>query len=151
MHRDIEGCTLLTVHERLHHKNVIAKSRANDALKMASKIYNESKDQTRLIETIMLLLADVPHDPLLSAKPENIASVLGLCSLGILMHHDSTGMQAREIAERGEGVMILRISGGLDAPKWNIELFNTWAEYEDFLRPLLETSNFVAGKSSTLL
>ncbi|WP_172834569.1 hypothetical protein [Pseudomonas yamanorum] len=143
------GSILLTSHDSLAHENEIPKARAGEALKMAEEIANGFDDDSHHLGALMLLLSDVPADPLLKASAAQKGSVLGLASLGYLISRRATGAKARQILNEGGGVFLVKLTGDQDAPGAEIQMFSTWQEYQDFLEPLLRDGNFEAQKVSS--
>lgn len=141
----------LTVCGDLYHSNVISTKHRKDAVRKADEIYSSQEDDARALGAIMMLLSDVPEEPLLTANKAQVGSVLGLCALGFMINHKQFGPRARRIAESGEGQMILRLSGGIANPQCEIQLFDTQEEYAAFLQPILASGNFATQKNSTLL
>jgi hypothetical protein len=146
-----KGTHQLTVCGGLYHSNVISTKHCKDAVRRADEIYSSQEDDTHALRVIMMLLSDVPEEPLLTANKARVGSVLGLCACGFMINHKQFGPRARRIAESGEGQMILRLSGDIENPRYVIQLFDTQEEYAAFLQPILESGNFVIHKNSTLL
>lgn len=142
------GSLLLTSHDSLAHENEIPKARATEALKMADDIANGFDDDSHHLVALMLLLSDVPADPLLKASAAQKGSVLGLASLGYLISRSASGAKARQILNNGGGVFLVKLTGNHDAPGAEIKIFSTWQEYQDFLKPILRDGNFGAQKVS---
>ncbi|WP_172979395.1 hypothetical protein [Pseudomonas kitaguniensis] len=142
------GSILLTSHDSLAHENEIPKARATEALKMADDIANGFEDDSHHLVALMLLLSDVPADPLLKASAAQKGSVLGLAALGYLISRGAGGATARRILSEGGGVFLLKLTGNQDAPGAEIKMFSTWQAYQDFLEPILRDGNFGAQKVS---
>lgn len=146
-----EGTRQTTFCSDLYHSNTIAPTRIKDALRMADELYHSYEDDAQRLGAIMMMLSDVPEEPLLTANKANVASVLGLCGLGFMVNHKEFGPKARRIASSGDGQMILRITGDISDPQYVIELFDTQDEYAAFLDPILKSGDFMSVRGSTLL
>lgn len=146
-----EGTRQTTFCGDLYHSNMIALTRVKDALRKADEIYHSQENDVSRLGAIMMILSDVPAEPLLTANKANVGSVLGLCALGFMINHEQFGSRARRIASSGEGQMILRVSGGVTDPQHVIELFDTREEYAAFLDPILKSGTFHSVRGSTLL
>jgi hypothetical protein len=143
------GTIILTSYGVFAHENEIPKARAVDAIKMAEQIAGEYDEDSHHLGALMLLLSDVPVDPLLKASAAQKGSVMGLASLGYLISRDSAGVKACRILKEGGGVFLVKLSGTHDKPAVDTLLFSTWQEYQTFLTPILRDGNFEAGKGSS--
>ncbi|WP_130886703.1 hypothetical protein [Pseudomonas tolaasii] len=136
------GTILLTSYGSLAHENEMPKARAAEALKMGKQITDGFDDDSQHLAALMLLLSDVPEDPLLKASAAQKGSVLGLASLSYLIYRHSFGAKARQILTDGGGVFLLTLMGEQDAPSADVKVFGTWQEYQNFLEPILRDGDF---------
>lgn len=143
------GTVLLTSYDSFAHENEIPKSRAADALRIGKELADGFDDEAHHLGALMLMISDVPADPLLKASAAQKGSVLGLASLGYLLSYGSTGEKAKRIIEAGGGVFLIRLSGEIENPKADIKVFSSWSEYQKFLGPILKTGDFYPGKTSS--
>ncbi|WP_063834270.1 hypothetical protein [Cupriavidus metallidurans] len=118
---------------------------------MALDIAGNVDDPELLPGMLMMLLSEVPAEPLLGAKPQQIGSVLGLTSLGYLLSRQDHAETLRRMLSAGDGVVLLRITGDLDRHHANVEIFEDWEGYQRFLVPILRRGKLQKGDGSTLL
>ncbi|MCD5994045.1 hypothetical protein KDX38_11570 [Pseudomonas sp. CDFA 602] len=141
-HPPTVGSVLLTSYESFAHQNEIPKARAAEALKIGEQIAGGFDDDSQHLAALMLLLSDVPEDPLLKASAAQKGSVLGLASLSYVIFRHSAGAKARQILNEGGGVFLVKLTGVQDAPGAEIQIFSTWQEYQIFLEPILRGGDF---------
>ncbi|ELQ07603.1 hypothetical protein A988_25670 [Pseudomonas syringae BRIP39023] len=116
---------------------------------MGKELADGFDDEAHHLGAMMLMISDVPADPLLKASAAQKGSVLGLASLGYLLSYGSTGEKAKRIIEAGGGVFLIRLSGDIENPRADIKVFSSWSEYQKFLEPILKTGGFFPGKTSS--
>jgi len=143
--------SIFTTYDLEHHENYIAVEKAGTALEYGNKIFSSFDTDIHCLGAIILLLSDVPVDPLLSADQARKASVLGLTTLGFVANNDVSGPTARRIVEKGDGVIILRLRGHVEAPEYSIEMFEGRTAYSEHLSNWTEGRLGEVVKNSTLL
>jgi hypothetical protein len=143
--------TILTTYNLEHHQNNVPVQKASGALELGGEIFTSFDSDSHCLRAICLLLSDVPLDPLVSATQTQKASVLGLTTLGFVANDRTFGPTVRSIVEKGDGVIILRLSGPYEAPEYSIETFQGRAAYSEHLSNLVEKGSGGVVKNSTLL
>ncbi|MFV3406423.1 MULTISPECIES: hypothetical protein [Pseudomonas] len=143
------GTVLLTSYDHFAHENIIAHAQADQALLHGGQIAASVDDARHHLHTLTLLLCDAPEEPLLSASAAQKGSVLGLVALGYLITHSGFADKAREIVIKGQGVMLLNITGDAEALMAHPQLFETWDDYAVYLRPLLASGDFTHERPSS--
>lgn len=149
--RDKGHTTIFTHWGHLHHINAVPVSRAADAISMAREITENVDDETQIALLVLALLSDSPVEPLISANAEKKASILGLVSLGYLLRQERHEQTVRRMLGIGDGFALVEFRGDLNRHDVEISLFEDWAEYQAFLRPILANGDLNPGKGSTLL
>ena len=146
------GTIVLTVHGQLYHQNEFPRLRAMEAIDMAAKLAEGFATPQDHLGAIMLVLADVPAEPLLRADPQRKGSVLGLVTLGYLLSRTDQASRIKGILSAGDGVLILRVDGTLeDATLQAVEVFDTWDAYSQFARYVGIAESSDIGSNSSLL
>ncbi|KWA77749.1 hypothetical protein WL30_00030 [Burkholderia ubonensis] len=135
----------------MHHQTTTPKARAQEAISIGLKMTAEWEGPDDTLRTIMALLSDVPVEPLLEADPERKGSVLGLLTLGYVLRVPAQEAKLRRMLASGEGVVIVRVTGGYNDPRASVELFDDWESYQDFLKPKIEAGQLQKTRGSTLL
>lgn len=143
------GTVLLTSYDHFAHENIIAHAQAAEALLHGGQIAASVDDARHHLHTLTLLLSDAPEEPLLSASAAQKGSVLGLVALGYLITHSGFEAKAREIVGKGQGVMLLNITGDGDDLTAHPQLFETWDAYALYLQPLLASGDFAYERTSS--
>lgn len=143
--------SILTTYNLEHHENRVPFQKAGAALKYGDNIFSSFGTDSHCLGAIILLLSDVPVDPLVSAKQAQKGSVLGLTALGFVANHKVYGPAARQIVEKADGVVILRLSGHFENPEYSIEIFQGRTAYSEHLSNLVENRLGEVVKNSTLL
>ncbi|WP_210711897.1 hypothetical protein [Pseudomonas sp. MWU349] len=143
------GSIILTSYGAFAHENEIPKSRAADAVRMGKEIAGGFDTDSDHLKALMLILSDIPVDPLLKASAAQKGSVLGLAALGYLLSRHSLGEKVRQALNLGGGVFLAKLTGEPEAPSVEVEVFSTWQEYQDYLEPILKSGNFEAQKGSS--
>lgn len=142
---------ILTTYNLEHHVNQVPVAKAGAALEYGNNIFSSFEADQHCLGAMMLLLSDVPVDPLVSADQARKASVLGLTTLGFVTNHKVYGPAARRIVEKGDGVIILRLSDHFEAPEYSIETFEGRTAYAEHLSNWTEKRPGEMVKNSTLL
>jgi hypothetical protein len=143
--------TILTDWGTMHHMNAVPTERSAEALQKALDIATRYDTPVTMLNIVMAFLADVPVAPLLAADPKTKASVMGLVVLGYVLKYSGQETTLRNMLARGDGFVILRIGGEVTKPEAELDLFENWQTYQDFLLPALAALDMEQGKSSTLL
>lgn len=149
--RHPEGTIVFTQWGGLYHESVVPVARQGDAIAMALKMSATSSEKLNVLQMIMVLLSDVPAEPLLHAKSQNKASVTNLLSLGYVLRIDEHEQIARHVLAAGDGVIIVRITGDMDHQSANVGLFEDWEKYTAFLEPLMSNGRLTKSHSNSTL
>lgn len=144
-------CSILTIYNLEHHENHIPANKATQALEYGASIFAGFDDLNHCLGAIMLLLSDVPAEPLLSTEQARKGSVLGLTTLGLLINDSKHGEIVRRIVMSADGVIILRISGELESASHHIETFEGRKSYADYLQMIIKERGMQQSKNSTLI
>ncbi|EKT4503711.1 hypothetical protein QVM48_27965 [Pseudomonas soli] len=143
------GSIILTSYGAFAHENEVPKSRAADAIRIGKEIAGQYETDEDHLIALMLLLSDIPVDPLLKASAAQKGSVLGLAALGYLLSRHSSGQAVRQALTHGGGIFLVNLTGDQEAPSVEVEVFKSWREYQDHLEPILSSGNFTAQKPSS--
>jgi len=145
--KSTQGTLLATSYGQLCHINTIAKTRATDAFSRSEDIYSSYEDPQSILEAIRALLSDAPVDPLVNINPAQKGSVLGLCSLAYAIHLPEFQEQIRRLVLSGQGVILFRIiNDQLENLLTKVMVFETWNDYESFLKKILAKGTRSLGK-----
>jgi hypothetical protein len=134
-----------------YHENHIPTGKAEQAIEYGKQIYSGFENAQHCLGAIMLLLSDMPAEPLMSIQQAQKASVLGLTTLGFVLSDPDHAMIAKRIVLNSDGIIILRLSGKLENSKYKIETFEGRDSYAEHLKLLISKNNLQQGKNSTLL
>lgn len=138
------GSIILTSYGVFAHENEVPKSRAADAIRIGKEIAGKYETDEDHLIALMLLLSDIPVDPLLKASAAQKGSVLGLAALGYLLARHSLGDTARKALNHGDGVFLVNLAGDQEAPSVEVKVFKSWREYQNYVEPILSNGNFTA-------
>lgn len=144
------GSSVFTQWGTLYHNNEVPKNRVVDALRVGNDMFNSYDSIEKMLGAMMIILGDVPEDPLVSVSAAQKGSILGLMTVGLSVNDKTKGHRATTIVRSGKGVIILRLRGDLTAPKHELELFDDWKSYMKYVRPLIDGRNGTIVKGSTL-
>lgn len=144
-------CSILTTFNLEFHENKVAITKAKIATEYAQSIFSGFDGPEHCLGEIMLLLSDVPTEPLLSTEQARKASVLGLTTLGFVLNDLTHGSVAKRIVQNADGVIILQVTGNLENPQFKINVFDGRETYAKYLATVLEGRDLGKGKNSTLL
>ncbi|MHB9831601.1 MULTISPECIES: hypothetical protein [Pseudomonas syringae group genomosp. 2] len=128
------GTVLLTTYGLFAHKNEIPKSHVTDVLKICKKLTDGFDDEMHHLSALMLMIADAPVEPLLNASVAHKGSIIGFTSLGYLLSYGSISETAKSIIQTGNGVFLVELSGNIDNPTADLKVFNSWSQYQKFLK-----------------
>ncbi|RMV26869.1 hypothetical protein ALP12_200360 [Pseudomonas savastanoi pv. phaseolicola] len=128
------GTVMLTTYGLFAHENEIPKSNLTDVLKICEELTDGFDDETHHLSALMLMIADVPAEPLLNASAAHKGSIIGFTSLGYLLSCVSIGEKAKRIIQTGDGVFLVELSGDIDNPTADLKVFNSWSQYQKFLK-----------------
>ncbi|KAA8690066.1 hypothetical protein [Pseudomonas caricapapayae] len=131
------GTVLLTSYGVFAHENEIFKSHSADVLGVCEELTNGFVDETHHLSALMLMIADVPEELLLNVSSAHRGSLIGYTSLGYLFSCGSIGEKAKRIMRKGNGVFLVELDGTLDNPTADLKVFNSWSQYQKFLKPIL--------------
>ncbi|WP_225923138.1 hypothetical protein [Pseudomonas xantholysinigenes] len=143
------GSIILTSYGAFAHENEIPKARAADAVRIGKEIADSYETNEEHLIAMMLLLSDIPVDPLLKASAAQKGSVLGLASLGYLLSRHATGDTVRQVLNQAGGVFLVNLIGDHEDPSVDVKVFNSWLEYQSYLEPILSNGHFTAQKTSS--
>lgn len=144
-------CSILTSFDLEYHENHIPAGKAEQAIEYGERIYSGFENTQHCLGAIMLLLSDIPAEPLISTQQAQKASVLGLTTLGFVLSDPDHAAIARRIVLNSDGIIILRLSGELEKSKYQIETFEGRDSYTEHLKSLINKRSMQQGKNSTLL
>lgn len=149
--RQRDGTILLTQWEGLYQESVVPIARQAEAIEYALKMTTPPDEQWSALRAIMILLSDVPEEPLLHANDRNKASVTNLLALGYAIRLRECEPRLRRMLKAGDGIVIIRIVGDMEKQDADVQLFGDWEAYMKFLEPLISSGRLEKGPNSTLI
>ncbi|KAA8690095.1 hypothetical protein [Pseudomonas caricapapayae] len=131
------GTVLLTSYGLFAHVNEILLSHIADVLRICKEVTDGFDDEKHHLRALMLMIADVPEEPLLNTSAAHKGSIIAYNSLGYLLSCGSIGENAKRIIQTGNSVFLVELNGTIDNPTVDLKVFNSWPQYQKFLRPIL--------------
>ncbi|KAA8686774.1 putative ORF4 [Pseudomonas caricapapayae] len=131
------GTVLLTSYGLFAHENEILLSHIADVLRTCKEVTDGFDDKKHHLSALMLMIADVPEEPLLNTSAAHRGSIIAYTSLGYLFSCGSIGENAKRIIQTGNGVFLVELNGTLDNPTADLKVFSSWSQYQKFLKPIL--------------
>lgn len=146
------GSIVFTQCDNLYHRSEIAKNRVDQGLKIGNDLFGSYESKEQMFHAMRLILSDSPLEELLtSVSAGQKGSVLSLCTLGFAINQKVDGDRAISIARSGKGVIILRLNSDLHSSMYELELFDDWNSYMQYVRPLIDGRDGIIVKGSTIV